>query len=338
MPLDITKFLSDSEDEAPVDEAQVEEIVETVETAYNAEQLEEPLAGNSEEGKPSKADIFRKIHVMTFDDEEACRQYMNQLASENGFEEWSAERSEANGSTSFYCPRGGRGGRKRDNVTCYSRLFVRKPNDSNHVVLYSNFIEHTHSTQYRGLQPDVQEAVNEAYNICKITKPEDVMEYLRRKGFDDFAIRKSKVENYLRSLKKKSSGGGNSMVLQELFEICEPMKTIPQPDPESVNDDWMDQPFCIDVVGASSTSEQVWYLALFSTPRLISLHEHGRPCHTDGTYKLNWMNLPVIVVGTSDLHLHFHPTLIALSYSETKEDYKQVFESLKDGYERVTGL
>ena len=163
-----------------------------------------------------------------------------------------------------------------------------------------------------------------------------MMDFLEAKEVNIFQVKKEKVENYMKTLKRQEAGGGNKMNLQDLFDTCD--MTVPCPDPEDAeSNDWLDQPFCVDVKGTETANETLWFHALFSTPRLISLHEHGRPLHADGTYKLNWMNFPVILAGTSDVHLRFHPTLLGITFSEKKEDYMGIFEALKAGYMKVTG-
>ena len=51
---------------------------------------------------------------------------------------------------------------------------------------------------------------------------------------------------------------------------------------------------------------------------------------TDGTYKLNWNDFPVTMIGTTDLHKHYHPFGIGLSINETAEDYQFMFTSLSE--------
>lgn len=50
-------------------------------------------------------------------------------------------------------------------------------------------------------------------------------------------------------------------------------------------------------------------------------------------YKLNWLEYPLIVLGTTDRQNKFHPLLYACTTTETTNDYSFVFESLKRGIE-----
>lgn len=58
----------------------------------------------------------------------------------------------------------------------------------------------------------------------------------------------------------------------------------------------------------------------------------GQLIHADGTYKLNWQGLPVLVVGTTDRQRKFVLGGIAVCIGETEEDYKFVFDALAKFY------
>ena len=54
----------------------------------------------------------------------------------------------------------------------------------------------------------------------------------------------------------------------------------------------------------------------------------------DGTYKLNFHGFPVILVGTTDKHRHFHPLCICVSTHEKSADYAFVFQCIKEGVQK----
>ena len=56
---------------------------------------------------------------------------------------------------------------------------------------------------------------------------------------------------------------------------------------------------------------------------------------TDGTYKLNYNNFPILLVGTTDFEKQFHPFGVMLTKNEDKEDYAFMFQSVKDLSEKI---
>lgn len=67
---------------------------------------------------------------------------------------------------------------------------------------------------------------------------------------------------------------------------------------------------------------------LISTSRLLKIAENPGHVQIDGTYKLNVLGYPVILIGTSDCIGSFHPYGIALCSKETTQDYNFVFQEL----------
>lgn len=52
---------------------------------------------------------------------------------------------------------------------------------------------------------------------------------------------------------------------------------------------------------------------------------------SDGTYKLNWQGLPLVLAGTIDQAKEFHPTAFMLTKRETGKDFGFFFKALKEG-------
>ena len=53
-----------------------------------------------------------------------------------------------------------------------------------------------------------------------------------------------------------------------------------------------------------------------STKRLLKLATKSNNIHADGTYKLIWEGMPVLIIGNSDLDRHFHPFGICICSNE----------------------
>lgn len=68
-----------------------------------------------------------------------------------------------------------------------------------------------------------------------------------------------------------------------------------------------------------------------TTPRLLEMLSSMQTICIDATYKLNWMGLPLIILGTVDRMKRFHPMIYACTSRETTADYAFVFSSVKKG-------
>ncbi|RMZ97934.1 hypothetical protein BpHYR1_040546 [Brachionus plicatilis] len=64
--------------------------------------------------------------------------------------------------------------------------------------------------------------------------------------------------------------------------------------------------------------------------RLISLTIKATHVAADTTHKLNWINFPVFLCGTTDKAKAFHPFAILLSRTETHEDFEFMFSAVKN--------
>ncbi|CAF1356324.1 unnamed protein product [Didymodactylos carnosus] len=74
-----------------------------------------------------------------------------------------------------------------------------------------------------------------------------------------------------------------------------------------------------------------------TTRRLLSASSKSTYLQVDGTYKLNWNDFPLLICGTSDSQLHFHPCGIALVNSdEAATYYIELFKALKWSVPLVT--
>lgn len=68
---------------------------------------------------------------------------------------------------------------------------------------------------------------------------------------------------------------------------------------------------------------------ILTTLRLQYIATKSNLAMTDATYKLNWHGFPVILIGVVDLDKKFHPTGLSICKSESTDDYKFIFESIK---------
>lgn len=79
-----------------------------------------------------------------------------------------------------------------------------------------------------------------------------------------------------------------------------------------------------------SIEENMSFRFTMSTPALLAKLAKRETICIDATYKLNWMEFPLIIMGTVDRAKKFHPMIYACSSHERTEDYAFVFQSVKD--------
>jgi hypothetical protein len=63
---------------------------------------------------------------------------------------------------------------------------------------------------------------------------------------------------------------------------------------------------------------------------LISLTRKANHTAADITYKLTWINYPVLMCGTTDENKSFESFGLMLSKHETQEEFAFMFQSVKD--------
>lgn len=130
---------------------------------------------------------------------------------------------------------------------------------------------------------------------------------------------KRQLYNYLARVKKEKNPIAH---LDDLVKWCRSLYHHP-------HDSEPHRPF---VVEHCISAEGRTIRFLVSTPHLLEQTAMGNRLHTDGTYKLLYLGLPVIVVGTTDRNKRFILGGIAVCSGEREEDYEFVFEALKDYY------
>ena len=83
--------------------------------------------------------------------------------------------------------------------------------------------------------------------------------------------------------------------------------------------------FCL-VFTSSCLLKNIIHQALTSSVRYMRL---------DGTYKLNILGYPLLIVGTQDLNHKFRLIRMAISKHEREKDYKFLLEGLKTSIRKI---
>lgn len=68
---------------------------------------------------------------------------------------------------------------------------------------------------------------------------------------------------------------------------------------------------------------------VFSTLYLLNLFKSVEKVCIDSTYKLNWNEFLLTILGTIDRNKKFHPVAFACTTNETVDDYAFVFDAVK---------
>lgn len=137
---------------------------------------------------------------------------------------------------------------------------------------------------------------------------------------DGHSLTLVQVTNFY-SRQKLKTNGNNITTLGELESFCLENIKIPESDDEAyVLDYWIDDNEIAPRFGF-----------VMSTKGLLSLGLKTDNICADGTYKLCWENYNVLVAGNTDLARHFHPLGIAVTTTETSEDYECLFNAIKKG-------
>ncbi|CAF1246400.1 unnamed protein product [Didymodactylos carnosus] len=77
----------------------------------------------------------------------------------------------------------------------------------------------------------------------------------------------------------------------------------------------------------------------FTTRQLVSIGSLLSLLQVDATFKVNWNEIPLLVLGSSDSNRHFHLYGVALiSTDEAADSYMHVFQTFKQVVQSVTGI
>lgn len=136
-------------------------------------------------------------------------------------------------------------------------------------------------------------------------------------GEEYFHLKLEQIENFKQRLRKKANSPGN-LSYQELVEWSNLRSEISDcPNKTIVIKKWF--------------SEEKFRIAL-STKTLFENAKNAKCLHVDATYKLVIGNFPLLVAGITDRNKRFHPLVLAFCYSETKDDYLFLLQSIKEGF------
>lgn len=103
---------------------------------------------------------------------------------------------------------------------------------------------------------------------------------------------------YITSKYRQDNFGDTTITLLDLKNFLENNSVVPEHE---------DEAFVIKYETSDVTDEEnQWFRFLVGTKRLLQMASVSKHIHVDGTYKINYHDYPVLVIGTSDKKKQFH--------------------------------
>lgn len=202
----------------------------------------------------------------------------------------------------------------RKDQTCEAELYVLYRNDSLDVDIYKTCKDHCHPAPHPltiGAKAKIKE------NMTNGMKPKAIQLKLEKAGIYLTIIQ---IRNYMTRC-KRSMFGNSGMTAGDLLEWCY-ANSIEPADPDKMYALGHD-------IKLTDNNDGIQHLRVFiTTKNLLRIMESTNLLHADGTYKLLWERLPAIVVGTTDMTRKFRPIGVAITFHETAEDYRFVFQTI----------
>lgn len=220
--------------------------------------------------------------------------------------------------------------RNEISTICNKRFNIYLPAHSTDIILCYNGQEHTHdqiNTKTKKLSQKMKEFLNDLY-ANKTTSYDKVINHieLARKTRNMFLDEKNpEYRQHEYRLKKFRESVLKPVVsVGDITEFCETNRLFP-PNP--------DDPFILNFE-TCDIHQKMFFRFCMTTPHLLLMMSTVQSFCIDATYKLNWLGFPLIVFGTVDRMKRFHPLLYGCTSSKTSDDYRFIFQSIKEGVEK----
>ena len=172
-----------------------------------------------------------------------------------------------------------------------------------------------------------------------IIEPQLIVADLRRQASTNDQIKVPtiiQISNFKqRYIKKKNP---QLLTFGEVLEYCEAHRQVPEDE---------DAPFIVSYQVRTDEDDPDNFpieieipieperMRLFISTRRLLSQDFPDTIQADATYKLIWNNMPVLIIGFSDMRNVFHPYGLAVTSNETEHDFAFIFNSLQVGRERI---
>lgn len=212
---------------------------------------------------------------------------------------------------------------------CARMYMIHCPHDSTDSIVFHNELDHTHNEimankpRKRILSPAMVNLMNDLFEK-QTTQYASVIKHIEseRKKQNLFLNEQNptrdQVAYRLRLYREKEVKP--LLNLGELMSWCKDHSNTP-------NDEHT--PFVIDHWRERNNGTGLKFRFVFTTLYLLNLFKSVEKVCIDSTYKLNWCDFPLTILGTVDRNKKFHPIAFACSTNETTDDYAFVFDAVK---------
>lgn len=207
---------------------------------------------------------------------------------------------------------------------CASGIYLLFDSRNQSVHLYRTDTVHTHDDDenkenaVQKISGEIETEIRAAFEANQ--KPKAILYNLVRKGFTPPS--KTSLNNFLVKLRKEKFGSValNYGTLEQWLA-----ENVDVPSNEN-------EPFIVNyhVHIDDDDRENSKFRFFVSTKLLLKSAVTVDKMHTDATYKLIWQGFPVLLFGTTDSNRKFHPFGASVCTNERAEDFKFIFQSLKD--------
>lgn len=211
---------------------------------------------------------------------------------------------------------------------CAKRYTLYLPSNSLKVQILRNQFDHDHDALLEGKpRPISHEMLDYITGLfeCGTTKINEIIaliDFARSKNglFKEEATPKKRQIEYL--LRKfRSTEVPKMLNLGDLVKWCQENSQFPTD---------INEAFVIAHEASSNKDDDLSFRFVLSTPLLLEECSKQKKIAIDATYKLNWLEYPLMAFGTVDRAKKFHPLAYACCSHEKGHDYEFIFQSVKN--------
>lgn len=203
---------------------------------------------------------------------------------------------------------------------CAAGLYHLMKSDSTDVVQYRT--EEIHNHEVKESVTIVEAEVQKYFDLG--LKPKAIMVALSK--IEGFPLPTKKQLTAILAKINRQKFGPTTISLSELSKWLNENSLVPEDKHEAFV-------LCQEVSDADAV---VPYFRFMLTTKHLLSHIPLRDCsHADTTYKIVWQGFPVFMAGTTDWDKSYHPYGLAICTDEKTEDFKFVFDGLKEGARKV---
>lgn len=210
---------------------------------------------------------------------------------------------------------------------CAIRYTLFFPSTSLKVQILKNQHDHDHDALLEGTTRPISDEMAQYVKglfECGTTKTSEItahIEYARNKNGlfqKEPTPGKRQIEYLIR--KFRSAEAPSMLKLGDLIEWCNKYSQLPS----DVN-----EAFVISQETSSPNDPNLSFRFVLSTRLLLEKCLEQKVIGIDATYKLNWLDYPLMVYGTVDREKKFHPLAYACCSHEQTHDFQFIFQSIK---------